>query len=105
MLTSGKITYEVGGNVDATAYGGIAAMHRVVREGGLVEAINTRLKLLKIHLPSYEAARGLNMAYNVRTGGTRLEDIERLRHDVPYMNALGAALLPDPTTAGDFCRR
>jgi Transposase DDE domain group 1 len=45
------------------------------------------------------------MAYNVLTGGTRLEDIERLRHDVAYMNALGADLIPDPTTAGDFCRR
>ena len=38
-------------------------------------------------------------------GGTRLEDIERLRHDSAYMNALGAELIPDPTTAGDFCRR
>src|SRR5438046_8395189 len=38
-------------------------------------------------------------------GGTRLEDIERLRHDSAYMNAVGAELIPDPTTAGDFCRR
>jgi len=45
------------------------------------------------------------MAYNVLCGGTRLEDIERLRHDTAYMNALGADLIPDPTTAGDFCRR
>ena len=45
------------------------------------------------------------MAYNVACGGTRLEDIERLRHDTAYMNALGAKLIPDPTTAGDFCRR
>ncbi len=34
-----------------------------------------------------------------------MEDIERLRHDTAYMNALGADLIPDPTTAGDFCRR
>ena len=46
----------------------------------------------------------LNLAYNVACGGTRLEDIERLRHDTAYMNALGADLIPDPTTAGDFCR-
>ena len=39
------------------------------------------------------------------TGGSRLEDIERLRHDTAYMNAVGADLIPDPTTAGDFCRR
>jgi hypothetical protein len=47
----------------------------------------------------------LNLAYNVVCGGTRLEDIERLRHDSAYMNAVGADLIPDPTTAGDFCRR
>ncbi len=105
MLTSGKITYEVGGNVDATAYGGIAAVHRLVTKVGLVEAINTRLELLKVHLPYHESDHVLNMAYNVLTGGTRLEDIERLRHDVAYMNAVGADLIPDPTTAGDFCRR
>ena len=46
-----------------------------------------------------------NLAYNVLCGGTRLEDIERLRHDTAYMNAVGADLIPDPTTAGDFCRR
>ena len=38
-------------------------------------------------------------------GGTRLQDVDRLRHDVPLMNGLGARLLPDPTTTGDFLRR
>lgn len=105
MFTSGKITYEIGGNVDATAYGGIAAMHRLVTKIGLVEAVNDSLRLLKVHLPYHESDHVLNMAYNVLTGGTRLHDIERLRHDVAYMNAVGAELIPDPTTAGDFCRR
>jgi hypothetical protein len=105
MLTSGKVTYEVGGNVDATVYGGVAAMHRLVTRLGLAEAVNDRLRLLKIHLPYHESDHVLNLAYNVLTGGTRLEDIERLRHDVAYMNALGTDLIPDPTTAGDFCRR
>jgi hypothetical protein len=105
MFTSGKITYEVGGNVEATAYGGLAAMHRLVTKLGLVEAVNDRLRLLKVHLPYHESDHVLNLAYNVLCGGTRLEDIERLRHDVAYMNAVGADLIPDPTTAGDFCRR
>jgi hypothetical protein len=105
MFTSGKITYEVGGYLEATPYGGLAAMHRLVTKLGLVDAINERVRLLKIHLPYHESDHVLNMAYNVLTGGTRLEDIERLRHDVAYMNAVGADLIPDPTTAGDFCRR
>jgi hypothetical protein len=105
MFTSGKVTYEVGGYVEATPYGGLAAMHRLVTRLGLVGAINERLRLLKVHLPYHESDHVLNMAYNVLTGGTRLEDIERLRHDAAYMNAVGAELIPDPTTAGDFCRR
>ncbi len=105
MLTSGTVSYEVGANVDATCFGGIAAVHRLVTKIGLVGEINDGLHLLKAHLPYHESDHVLNLAYNVMCGGTRLEDIERLRHDTAYMNALGADLIPDPTTAGDFCRR
>jgi hypothetical protein len=41
----------------------------------------------------------------VLCGGTRLQDIELLRQDEVYLAALGAQRIPDPTTAGDFCRR
>lgn len=75
------------------------------RRLGLVEAINEQLWLLTIHLPYHESGHVLNLACNVLTGGTPLGDIERLRRDVAYMNALGGHLVPDPTTAGDFCRR
>jgi hypothetical protein len=105
MLTTGPVHYEVGTNVDATCFGGIAALHRLVTKLGLAEAIDADLELLKVHLPYHESDHVLNLAYNVACGGTRLEDIERLRHDTAYMNALGADLIPDPTTAGDFCRR
>ena len=105
MMTSGKIGYEVGANIDATAFGGIAAVHRLAVKSGLVEGIDEALELLKVHLPYHESDHVLNLAYNVMCGGTRLEDIERLRHDTAYMDALGADLVPDPTTAGDFCRR
>jgi hypothetical protein len=105
MLTSGKITYEVGGNIDAMSFGGIAAVHRMVTKLGLPAQIDEGLQLLKVHLPYHESDHVLNLAYNVLCAGTRLEDIERLRHDTAYMNGLGADLIPDPTTAGDFCRR
>ena len=105
MFSSGTVHYEVGANTDAMSYGGISAVHRLVTKLGLVKQIDERLHLLKIHLPYHESDHVLNLAYNVLCGGTRLEDIERLRHDTAYMNALGADLIPDPTTAGDFCRR
>jgi hypothetical protein len=105
VFGSAAVSYEVGANIDATCYGGIAAVHRLVTKLGLPEQINDDLHLLKVHLPYHESDHVLNLAYNVVCGGTRLEDIERLRHDSAYMNAVGADLIPDPTTAGDFCRR
>ncbi len=105
MLTSQKIGYEIGGKGEATPFGGLFAMHRLVSRLGLVEAIDACLKLLKIHLPYHESDHVLTLAYSVLCGGTRLQDVDRLRHDVPLMNGLGAALLPDPTTTGDFLRR
>jgi len=105
MFNAGRVHYEVGANTDAMSYGGIAAVHRLVTKLGLPEQIDANLGLLKVHLPYHESDHVLNLAYNVLCGGTRLEDIERLRHDTAYMNALDADLIPDPTTAGDFCRR
>jgi hypothetical protein len=35
----------------------------------------------------------------------RLEDIELRRNDHVFLDALGTERIPDPTTAGDFCRR
>jgi hypothetical protein len=105
MLTSRKVHYEVGGNVEARPFGGLFAMHRLVSRLGLVRAIDASLGLLKIHLPYHESDHVLRLAYSVLTGGIRLEDVDRLRNDVPLMNGLGARLLPDPTTVGDFLRR
>lgn len=105
MFGSGKLHYEVGGNTEAMSCGGIAPVHRLVTKLGLRAQIDADLDLLKVHLPYHESDHVLNIAYNVLCGGTRLEDIERLRHDVAYMNALDADLIPDPTTAGDFTRR
>ena len=38
-------------------------------------------------------------------GGLVLDDIELRRNDIAFLEALGARTIPDPTTAGDFCRR
>ena len=47
----------------------------------------------------------LNIAYNSLCGGSRFEDIETRRTDAVFLDGLGTPSLPDPTTAGDFCRR
>ena len=72
---------------------------------GLAEAIDRHLSVLKRHLPYHESDHVLNIAYNTLCGGTCLEDIEIRRNDEVFLDALGAQRIPDPTTAGDFCRR
>ena len=47
----------------------------------------------------------MNLALNTLCNGDCLQDIELRRNDVHYLDALGARRIPDPTTAGDFCRR
>lgn len=56
-------------------------------------------------MPYSESDHVLNIAYNLLAGGTCLEHLELRRQDEGYLNALGAQRIPDPTTAGDFCRR
>jgi hypothetical protein len=105
MLTASNIHYELSDRNRGLACGGIGAIHVLAGQLGLVEAIDKRLHLLKVHLPYHESDHVLNIAYNLLAGGTCLEDLELRRNDEAYLNALGAQRIPDPTTAGDFCRR
>lgn len=100
-----NIHYEMADRAQAIGCGGIGAMHMLARNSGLIDAINKRLCLFKFHLPYHESDHVLNIAYNTLAGGTCLDDIELLRNDETYMDALGAERIPDPTTAGDFTRR
>jgi hypothetical protein len=105
MFSAGNIHYELADRVRGLGSGGIGAMHLLAQRTALVEAIDRRLHLLKVHLPYHESDHVLNIAYNLLAGGTCLEDIELWRNDEVYLDALGAQRIPDPTTAGDFCRR
>jgi hypothetical protein len=67
--------------------------------------VDRRLHLLTVHLPYHESDHVLNLAYNALCEGTCLQDIELRRNDEAFLDALGARRIPDPTTAGDFCRR
>ncbi len=105
MFSGTGVEYEVSDRTRAFGAGGIGLIHRMSQWLGLPEAIDSRLELLKVHLPYHESDHVLNIAYNLLAGGSCLEDLELLRNDETYMNALGAQRIPDPTTAGDFCRR
>jgi hypothetical protein len=105
MFTASNIHYEIAERSRGIGVGGIGAIHALARQIGLIEAIDDGLKLLKIHLPYHESDHVLALAYLPLCGGTCLQDLETLRHDEVLLDALGARRIPDPTTAGDFCRR
>jgi len=105
LLGGTAATYELAERMRGTATGGISLMHRLAKKVGLIDAIDERLHVLKIHNPYHESDHVLNIAYNALCGGTCLEDIELRRNDEVFLDALGAECIPDPTTAGDFCRR
>jgi len=105
MFSATNLHYDLAERTRGFAYGGIGAVHLLARRTGLIDAIDQNLHLLKRHLPYHESDHVLNIAYNILCHGECLEDLERLRNDEVYLDALGAQRIPDPTTAGDFSRR
>lgn len=105
MIVGSNVRYEIAGRIQAMPCGGIGLIHEMVRSIGLAESIDERVHVFKRHFPYHESDHVLNLAYNVLCGGTRLEDLERLRSNEAYLNTLGCDRVPDPTTAGDFLRR
>ena len=105
MMRARNIHYELAERTRGLGPGGIGAMHLLAQRCGLVEKIDQRLHLLKVHLPYHESDHVLNFAYNCLAGGRCFQDMELLRNDEVYLDALDAERIPDPTTAGDFCRR
>ena len=97
--------YEIASRVRAVAAGGIGLMHQMAKAIGLDREIDRRVRLLRFHAPYEESDHVLNIAFNSLAGGECLDHLELLRNDVNYMDMLGARRIPDPTTAGDFCRR
>jgi hypothetical protein len=105
VLGRANIAYELSERTKGTAHGGIGAIAKLIGATGLAGEIDGSLELLALHKPYYESDHVLNIAYNVLCGGRRLEDIEARRCDAVFLDGLGVQSLPDPTTAGDFCRR
>jgi hypothetical protein len=105
MFRAGNVQYEVAQRSVGTPYGGIGLVHQLAKALGLPAAIDEELHLFKIHLPYHESDHVLNIAYNALCDGRCLQDLELRRQDEAYLNTLDALRIPDPTTAGDFCRR
>jgi hypothetical protein len=105
MFQSQNIHYDVAAKARGFNGAGLGALHLLVRQLELAEAINDRVHLLKRHVPYFESDHILNLSYNILAGGRTLDDLELLRNNEIYLDLLGAQRIPDPTTAGDFLRR
>ncbi len=105
MMTASNIHYEQAERVRGLSAGGIGAIRLLAQKIELDKQIDHALHLLKRHLPYHESDHVLNIAFNLLAGGKRIEHLELRRNDEVYLDALGAERIPDPTTAGDFCRR
>jgi Transposase DDE domain group 1 len=105
MITATNIHYERADRVRGLSAGGIGAILLMAQKIELDKEIDRTLHLLKRHLPYHESDHVLNIALNLLAGGKRIEHLELRRNDEVYLDALGAERIPDPTTAGDFCRR
>ncbi len=105
MMQGANTSYELAEKAGGTAYGGVAAIHAFAKKIGLPNRIDSALHLFKKHLPYHESDHVLNLAYNALCGGTCLEDIELRRNDEHFLDSICTERIPDPTTAGDFCRR
>ncbi len=105
MFKASNIHYEFDGRRQGISHGGIGLIHMIAQKTGLLKEIDDQLELLKRHLPYHESDHVANIAYNILAGGACLQDIELLRNDNAWLNALDAEVIPDPTTAGDFLRR
>jgi Transposase DDE domain group 1 len=105
IMTASNIHYEIADRNHAIGVGGIGAIHSLARQVGLIDDLDQRLELLQRHLPYHESDHVLALAYLPLCGGTCIQDLELLRNDEVFLDALGARRIPDPTTAGDFCRR
>src|SRR5436305_11606609 len=78
MFTAANIHYEIADRTRGLSHGGIGAIHALAPQIGLIDAIDQRLHLLKIHLPFHASDHVLNLAYNALCEGTCLQAIELL---------------------------
>jgi hypothetical protein len=105
LLAGAPIRYEWAERSRGVVHGGMGMIARLVGTVGLAGEIDASINLLKVHRPYHESDHVLNIAYNALCGGMRLQDIETRRADAVFLDGMGTPSLPDPTTAGDFCRR
>jgi len=88
-----------------TVQTGLSLFYAMAEALGIPKILDTAVKVKKRERGYPESEHILALAANAFLGGDYLDDLEALREDVAIQKAIGRTDIPDPTTAGDFCRR
>lgn len=88
-----------------TVQTGLSLFYAMAEALGIPKILDTQVKVKKRERGYPESEHILALAANAFLGGDYLDDLEALREDGAIQKAIGRTDIPDPTTAGDFCRR
>jgi hypothetical protein len=88
-----------------TVHSGLSLFYAMAESLEIPRMVDENVKVKQRESGYPESEHILALAANAFVGGDYLEDLEALREDVAIQRVIGRKDLPDPTTAGDFCRR
>jgi len=88
-----------------TVHTGLSLFYAMAETLNIPANLDNHVKVKQRDSGYPESEHILALAANAFVGGDFLEDLEALREDEAIKLAIGRKDIPDPTTAGDFCRR
>ena len=88
-----------------TVHTGLSLYYAMAEHLGIPALLNRHVRVKKREAGYPESEHILALAANAFVGGDYLDDLEALREDAAMLRVIGRRDIPDPTTAGDFCRR
>jgi hypothetical protein len=88
-----------------TVHTGLSLFYAMAEALEIPRTLDEQVKVKQRESGYPESEHILALAANAFVGGDYLEDLEALREDVAIQRVIGRKDIPDPTTAGDFCRR
>ena len=94
-----------GTNEPLTVHTGLSLFYAMAETLKIPKILDNHVRVKQRDTGYPESEHILALAANAFVGGDFLDDLEALREDDAIKMAIGRKEIPDPTTAGDFCRR
>ena len=88
-----------------TVHTGLSLFYAMAETLDIGEILDEHVRVKERESGYPESEHILALAANAFVGNDYVDDLEALREDVAIQRAIGRKEIPDPTTAGDFCRR